>query len=165
MEPLTSGMWKNRGSSVVFHPNLLGPLLSAGCMVSLREALSWMKNWPANPPGNGKTVLVGGLEAALEVLSPEDAEELLRSQVKAFIHEFQAQWDQCGLVFGFGCSASRFQVDPSEHVLFVGPGNRIVPLSSALWNGSAVQDMYKLMFRNSTTGKDEPGGFYVRRLS
>ena len=165
MQDMTASTWLRRGSSVVFHQDLLGPLISAGCLVSLREALSWMKAWPANPPGNGQTVLVGGLEAALEVMTPDGAEEFLRSQIKAFIHEVQSQWDQRGLVFGFGCSASRFLVDPSEQVLFAGPGDRVVRLSSGMWNGSATQDMNRLVVRNSSTGRDEPGGFYVRRLS
>ncbi len=165
MEDMTSSGWQRRGSSVVFHSSLLGPLIDAGCLVSLREALGWMKAWPVEPCGNRQTVLVGGLETALEVLEPQEAEEFLRSRMKAFIHEFQGRWDQRGLVFGFGCPASRFQVDAFEDVRFLGPGQRSVRLSMTLWNSSARQDMYRILVRDASTGRQEAGGFYVRRLS
>lgn len=165
MEDMTSSGWQRRGSSVVFHPKLLGPLIDAGCMVSLREALGWMKSWPATAPGNGQTVLVAGLETVLEVVAPQEAEEFLRSRIKAYIHEFQSHWDQRGLVFGFGCPASRFRVDAFEDVKFTGPGERGVGLSMNLWNGSAREDMCRILVDDTGTGRQEVGGFYVRRLS
>ena len=73
MQDMTSSMWRRKGSSVVFHPELLGPLISADCLVSLRRALGWIGNWPAEAPGDGNTVLVSGLEAVLEVMEPEEA--------------------------------------------------------------------------------------------
>lgn len=165
MQAMTSSTWLRRGSSVVFHSELLGPLIHDGCLVSLRTALGWLKNWPNDPPGNGSTVLVGGLEAALEVMDKAEAEAFLRGKVKAFIQEFQSIWDQRGLVFGFGCPAKRFELDAYEDVLFRCPGDKVIKLSSAMWNGSAKQDMLQLMVKNEQTGKEEPGGFYVRRLS
>ena len=165
MEPMTHDSWKRRGSSVVFHPQLLGPLIDDGCLVSLRTALGWLKAWPAEPPGNGDTVLVGGLEAALEVMNKTEADAFLRGRMKALIQEFQSIWDQRGLVFGFGCPAKRFKVDPFENVLFRCPGDRTIQLSAAMWNGSAKQDMSQLMVTDEQTGKQEMGGFYVRRLS
>ena len=165
MQEMTSSTWLRRGSSVVFHPQLLGPLIHDDCLVSLRTALEWLKGWPADPPGNGSTVLVGGLEAALEVMDEDEAEVFLRGKVKAFVQEFQSIWDQRGLVFGFGCPAKRFKVDAFENVLFRCPGDKAIQLSAALWNGSARQDMFQLMAQNEQSGKQERGGFYVRRLS
>jgi len=166
MDEMTASTWQRRGSSVVFHSKLLGPLIDAGCMVSLRDALGWLKSWPSEPPGESPTVLIAGLETVLEVLDPPGAEEFLRTRVKAFIDQFQEHWDQRGLVFGFGCPAGRFKVDPTfEDVLFEGPGNRTVRLSAGLWNGAARQDMLRIVVKDEQTGRDEPGGFYVRRLS
>ena len=165
MEPMTRDLWLRRGSSVVFHPQLLGPLIEDGCLVSLRTALGWLRDWPDEPPGNGSTVLVGGLEAALEVMDEDEADVFLRGKVKGFVQEFQSIWDQRGLVFGFGCPAKRFKLDSFENVLFRCPGDKMIPLSAHLWNGSAGQDMFQLMVKNEETGKQESGGFYVRRLS
>ena len=164
MQDMTSSMWRRKGSSLVFHQDLLGPLISADCLVSLRQALGWIGNWPADAPGDGNTVLVAGLEAVLEVMKPEEAEDFLRGRVRELIHEFQRHWDQRGLVFGFGCSHKQFEQDAFDHVLFKGPGNRVMRLSESLWNGSATHDMYRIMTTNAD-GKDEPGGFHVRRLS
>lgn len=165
MQDMSASTWLRRGSSVVFHQEMLGPLISAGCLVSLREALGWIRAWPAEPPGNGDTVLIGGLETCLEVMASDEADDFLRGRMKGFIQEFQSHWDQRGLVFGFGCSASRFKVDTFEDVLFACPGDRIVRLSAGLWNGSAKQDMFRLVTENPTTKRQEAGGFYVRRLS
>lgn len=166
MEDMTGTAWKRRGSCVVFHPDLLGPLIAVGCQVSLRDALGWMKTWPDDPPCNCPTVLVVGLEASLEVMDVDEADQFLRGRMKAFIQEFQSRWDQRGLVFGFGCSPSCFVVRASdEEVLFTCADGKTIRLSAGLWNGAAKQDMCRLMVKNAATGRDEPAGFYVRRLS
>ena len=50
MRDISSSAWHRRGSSIVYHRNLLVPLIASGAMVSLREALAWVKNWPLEPP-------------------------------------------------------------------------------------------------------------------
>jgi len=115
-------------------------------------------------PGTQRTILVSGLEACLEVMKPQEAEDFLRSKIKELILEFQSHWD-AGLVFGFGCSANHFRVDTFDAVLFKCPGGQEVKLSDGLWNGAARHDMCKLMVTNSQTDRQELGGFYVRRLS
>jgi hypothetical protein len=165
MREMNATTWRRRGSSVVYHKCMLGPLIASGCLISLREALGWMRTWPKRPPGDGPTVLIAGLEACLEVLSAPDGEEFLRHRIKPFIQEFQSQWDQCGLVFGFGCSPKRFRVDPHDDVLFSVPGSGELRFSASLWNGAARQDMYHLLVTDPDSKQPASGGFYVRRLS
>jgi hypothetical protein len=165
MREMSSSAWQRRGSSVVYHRHMLGPLIAAGCLMSLREALGWLHNWPDAPPGNGQTVLVGGLETSLEVLSPAEAEDFLRRRVQPFISVLQSRWDQRGLVFGFGCPSQRFRINTHEEVLFSHPQGGVVRLSSSLWNGAAGQDMYRLFTKDPATNQLVPGGFHVRRLS
>jgi hypothetical protein len=120
MREMSSSAWLRRGSSIVFDKHSLGELITEGCLISLREALSWMKAWPSQAPGQGQTVLVGGLEACLEVMPQEDAEAFLRNRVKPLVLEFQSRWDQRGLVFGFGTPEWSFQVTAArEEVLFL----------------------------------------------
>ena len=102
MRDMSSSAWLRRGSSIVFDRFTLGPLIGEGALVSMREALRWMNAWPAEPPGNGRTVLVGGLETLLDVLDPLAAMDFLKKRLNPFVQEFQARWDQRGLVFGFG---------------------------------------------------------------
>jgi len=165
MREMGASTWRRRGSSVVYDKGMLGPLIASGSLVSLREALGWMRAWPTAPPSDGQTVLIGGLETCLEVLSLSDGEDFLRRRMKSFIQEFQSRWDQCGLVFGFGCSPKRFRVDPHDDVLFTIPGSGELRLSASLWNGAARQDMYHLLTTDPDSKQQVSGGFYVRRLS
>jgi len=165
MREMSSSAWQRRGSSVVYNRHMLGPLIAAGCLVSLREALGWLWAWPDEPLGNRDTVLVGGLETCLEVLSPSEAEDFLQRRVKALILEFQSRWDQRGLVFGFGCPSQRFRINAQEEVLFSHPQGGAVRLSSSLWNGAVSQDLYRLSTKDAATNQLVPGGFHVRRLS
>jgi len=93
MREMSSSAWLRRGSSIIFDRITLGPLIGGSALVSLREALGWMKSWPLKPPGNGQTVLVGGIETFLEILEPRDAERFLRNRIKPFVQEFQERWD------------------------------------------------------------------------
>jgi hypothetical protein len=165
MREMSSSAWQRRGSSVVYSRLMLGPLIAVGCLVSLREVLSWLRKWPDEPPGNVHTVLVGGLETCLEVLPPAETEGFLQRRIRPLILEFQSRWDQRGLVFGFGCPSQRFRVDVQENVLFSHPGGGVVRLSSGLWNGAARQDIYRLFTKDPSTNQLAPGGFHVRRLS
>lgn len=61
MEDITSNAWRRVGSSVIWSPALLGPLVLSGEAVPLRVALGWMKQgFPQSPPGGHATVLVAG---------------------------------------------------------------------------------------------------------
>lgn len=67
MEEMTSSSWKRKGSSIVWSPELLGPLILAAEATPLREVLAWRDGkFPALPPAGGKTVLVGGLQTVLD---------------------------------------------------------------------------------------------------
>jgi hypothetical protein len=161
---MSSSSWLRRGSSIVFDRYALGPLISGGALVSLREALGWMHAWPSEPPGSGQTVLVGGLETFLDVLEPTAAQEFLKNRVKPFVQEFQACWDQRGLVFGFGTHERSFEVTASdEEVLFVRRDGERVRLSYSLWDGSATMNVTRLI--RDEQGKSITVGYYVARIS
>ncbi|MEI7636724.1 MAG: hypothetical protein WCJ37_05420 [Syntrophus sp. (in: bacteria)] len=164
MQDMSSSSWQRRGSSIVFNRDILGPLIGSGALVSLREALGWMNAWPVEPPGRGQTVLVGGIETLLDVLEPGKAQEYLINIVNPFVQEFQAQWDQRGLVFGFGAHERSFEVTASdEEILYIRRNGERVRLSHSLWNGSATMNMARLI--RDEHGKIIPIGYYVARIS
>jgi len=166
MIEIESDRWRRLGSSIVWDSAALAPLLSAGCLVSLREALSWRKAWPADPPCGSDTVLVGGLEACLDLLSRDEAEQFLRAQIKPLILDFQRRWDQRGLVFGFAASANAFIVEPlSDEVLFVRRNQSRVRLSFAMWDGSANLNLIRLVQPASNSKGRTPIGYHVQRIS
>ena len=166
MRDLSSTTWQRRGSSVIWDRDALGPLLAADCLVSLRQVLGWRDHWPAEPPGNGSTVLVGGLETCLEVLVPEEAERFLRGTIKPFIIEFQAHWDQRGMVFGFGTSQHSFRLEgATEELYFVRRDRRHVRLSFAMWDGSSTLNLTRLLREDPQTRNRATIGYYVQRIS
>jgi hypothetical protein len=123
-----------------------------------------MNAWPAEPPGNGQTVLVCGIETFLEVMEPAEAQNFLKSRVKPFVQEFQARWDQRGLVFGFGTHERSFELTAAdEEVLFIRRDGEPVRLSYSLWDGSATMNVARLI--REEQGRCITTGFYVARIS
>jgi hypothetical protein len=164
MRDMSSSAWLRRGSAIVFDRFTLGPLISGGTLVSMREALRWMHAWPAEPPGNGQTVLVCGIETFLDVMEPAEAQNFLRNRVNPFVQEFQARWDQLGLVFGFGTHERSFELTASdEEVLFIRRDGERVRLSYSLWEGSATMNLARLI--RAEQGKRIMVGYYVARIS
>lgn len=164
MRDMSSSAWLRRGSSIVFDRFTLGPLIGGGALVSMREALRWMNAWPVEPPGNGQTVLVVGLETLLDVLDPLAAMDFLKKRLNPFVQEFQARWDQRGLVFGFGTHERSFALTASdEEVLFIRRDGERVRLSYSLWDGSATMNVARLI--RDEQGKSITVGYYVARIS
>jgi hypothetical protein len=123
-----------------------------------------MNAWPTEPPSNGDTVLVCGIETFLEVMEPGEAQRFLRGRVRPFVQEFQARWDQRGLVFGFGTHERSFELTASDQeVLFVRRDGERVRLSHSLWDGSATMNMARLIWDEQ--GKSVTAGYYVARIS
>jgi len=164
MRDMSSSGWLRRGSSIVFDRLILGPIISSGALVSIREALRWVSAWPAEPPVKSQTVLVCGVETILDVMEPDEAQNFLKSRVKPFIQEFQARWDQRGLVFGFGAHENSFEVkSSSEEVLFKRRDNKNVRLSYSLWDGSSSMNITRLI-REEQENRITVG-YYVARIS
>ena len=164
MRDMSSSAWLRRGSSIVFDRVTLGPLIGGGALVSMREALGWINAWPAEPPGGGSTVLVFGIETFLDVLERAEAQEFLKNRVKPFVQEFQARWDQRGLVFGFGSHERSFDLTASdEEVLFVRRDGERIRLSYPLWDGSATMNVARLI--REEQGRRITVGYYVARIS
>lgn len=164
MREMSSTAWLRRGSSIVFDRLTLGPLIGGGALVSMREALRWMNPWPSQPPGSGPTVLVCGIETFLDVMEPAEAQDFLKNRVKPFVQEFQARWDQRGLVFGFGTHERSFELTVSdEEVLFIRRDGERVRLSYSLWDGSATMNVARLI--RDEQGKSITVGYYVARIS
>ncbi len=163
MRDMSSSAWLRRGSSIVFDRLALGLLIGGGPLFSIRESLRWMNDWPTEPPNN-PTVLVCGIETYLDVMDSDEAEKFLKNRVKPFVQEFQTQWDQCGLVFGFGTHEKSFELRASdEEVLFIRRDGEPIRLSYSLWDGSATMNVARLI-------RDEQGtnitiGYHVGRIS
>ncbi|NPV69260.1 MAG: hypothetical protein HPY55_01270 [Firmicutes bacterium] len=166
METLSSSVWQRKGSSVVFDGAVLGPLISEGAVVSLREALGWLREPPSALPVPGRTVLISGLQALVETLPPEEVTRFLVNRVEPLIKEIQGRWPEHGVVFGFAAHQKAFTETPMDDaVLFHRRDRHIINLSDGLWNGSAPGYIKRIVRAGDDPNQEVIVGYYVGRLS
>lgn len=169
MQDMTSQTWQRMGNSIVWSPELLGPLILGGEALPLRTVLGWMKHgFPDTPPGGGKTVLVGGLQAALESFlphEPESAFRWLRHNIMPLVRECQRHWDAKGLIFAMDGPDKLFNFNEADELVYFGRDkerSKQIKLTLGLWNGAATgKDVFRLLVENTK----EVGGYYVKRVS
>lgn len=177
MEELTSSKWKRRGSSLVWHPALLGDLVPAIEAVPLRTLLGWMETgFPEDPPGStpegvAQTVLVGGLQTIVETMSqtatPDEVAAWLRTNILGVNRVWKTHWPSVGLVFIMDGPASLFEFNEGDEIVYFGRGRdraKKVQLSVAIWNGAASgAGAYRIIAEKD--GTREVGGYHVDWLS
>lgn len=178
MKELTSTKWKRRGSSIVWHPGLLGDLIEKIEPVPLRTLLAWQKSgFPPSPPDGGQTVLVGGLQTVVETMMQtqtlDDVAEWLRLNILGTVRIWKTHWPNVGLVFVMDGPGGLFEFNEADELVYFGRGRdraKKVKLSGAIWNGAASSaGAYKLPVPKpdspATTTAGEIGGYYVEWLS
>jgi hypothetical protein len=167
MQELTSTRWHRSGSSIVWAPELLAPLITGGDAVPMRTVLEWYHHgFPESPPADRKTVLVGGLQTVLGSFREVDAAYgWLRQNLLPLVRAFQEHWDRVGLVFGMDGPAKLFTCNEADDLVYFGKGNEKaakVRLTLGIWNGAATGGgVYQLPVPESK----EIGGYYVERVS
>lgn len=167
MEEMTSTSWKRRGSSIVWSPELLAPLITEGEAVPLRSVLSWLHTgFPASPPGDRQTILVGGLQTVLDALpDTETAYAWLRKYVLPLCQECGDKWERVGLVFGMDGPGRLFTHNESDDLVYFGKASdrgKQVALTRGIWNGAATgSGAYKLIDEATKV----VGGYHVQRVS
>ena len=170
MMEMTASTWRRTGSSIVWHPDLLADLIGDIEPTPLRVLLGWLKtSFPENPPANKRTVLVGGLQTAVETMMQtmpaETICDWLRANVLATVRAWKSHWPDVGLVFVMDGPASLFEFNEGDEIVYFGRGRdrgKKVKLSLAIWNGAASgAGAYQLLVEKSR----DVGGYFVRWLS
>ena len=86
MKRLLDSVWQRRGVSWIWDDEALYTVARPSEVLSLRELLQAGKNWPDDLPSNdGNTLVVAGLDACIDLLSPTDAETWLGDDLKAAV--------------------------------------------------------------------------------
>lgn len=166
MESISTTVWQRKGSCVIFDKESLGSFISDGAVVSLRQALTWPKSLPSNPPVPDRTILISGLETVIETMEPAKAEEFLTRRIRPLLIHLQNRWTGCGVVFGFTSHNKSFEETAlNEEVLFRRRDRKNVRLSEGLWDGSATVNMKRVVREGGKPGEEVIIGYYVARIS
>ena len=170
MKEMDSTSWRRMGSSIVWSPELLGPLIREVEAVPLRAALGWMQDgFPDEPPGDSQTILIGGVQTVLDTLmttsSADEAYEWLRQNVLPFVRAVRSQWDRVGVVFGMDGPGKLFTLNEADDLVYFGKSrdrDHQVRITLGIWNGASTgQGAYQLL----VPGTNEVGGYHVKRVS
>ncbi|BBO67932.1 hypothetical protein DSCA_18620 [Desulfosarcina alkanivorans] len=166
MDTISNNVWQRRGSCVIFDQKSLGPFIADGSVISLRQALTWSKGLPANPPVSGRTILISGLETVIETTEPQEAEDFLSCRIRPLLIHLQNRWTDCGVVFGFTSHHKAFEETAlEEEVLFRRRDRKQIRLSEGLWDGSATVNMKRVVREGDQSKEEVIVGYYVARIS
>jgi hypothetical protein len=108
-------VWKRRGTSWLWDEEARNLVCEAAQVWSLRQFLQSVGNWPDDLPSNGNdTLVVAGLEASLDLLTPEDAEAWLGDAIKQAILSFQDFYGGvAALIFWLPAGQGRIKFHPA----------------------------------------------------
>ena len=113
MKQVLDSVWQRRGVSWIWDDEAFSAVTKASEVFSLRELLRATKSWPDELPSNGgNTLVVAGLDACLDLLSPVHADSWLASDLKTAILSFQDEYSgEAALIFWLPTGQRRFQTD------------------------------------------------------
>ena len=166
MDTISNTVWQRKGSCILFDQDSLAPFVTDGAIISFREALGWIKDFPATPPVKGKTIVICGLETMIETLPEDEIDDYLIGRIRPLLIELQNRWPACGIVFGFPSHPSAFEESPmQEEVIFKRRDRIKVRLSEGLWDGSATVNMKRILDVERNPKQEIVIGYYVARIS
>lgn len=168
--PLTDDVWTRRGVNVLWDGEALARLGAATRAVSLRRFFELgAAGWPEaeTPLVNDAALLVAGLDAAIDALEPEEADDWLSQTVYPRIHGFQNAFDgQCALIFWMA-DPGRWRENSGEGTFDWHLGGKhkgqLLPLGRCLWDGAYVG--VRRIEETPAGGKPRWIGLYLPRIS
>lgn len=168
MRQLRDTVWQRRGTSWVWDDEARNQICAANEVWSLRQFLRACKgpgNWPDDLPSNGgKTLVVGGLDGSLDLLTPPDAEAWLGDAIKPAILSFQDEWGSDGaLVFWLPGGHNRFTANAATDDvgwLCHAPYEQQIEIGRILW-GRANDYPQEILLREGA----KPAGLFHLRIT
>ena len=173
MQTISDIRWGHLGVGLLWGPGVLKQLSRPEEARTIRELFAIARQWPEELPSNGgRTLVVVGLEASLDVLSVDDAcawlEQAIRPVVLGFQDEYQGQ---AGLVFWLPSGKQRVTMNrASETYLWRCGGQqagRDLELGRILWSGAEADVQRVMDGTEKNRDADGPGwvGLYHPRIS
>jgi hypothetical protein len=160
------------GISLLWDAEVLNQICSAESVRSLRQFLClFHAGWPEETLRlvNSRTLVIGGLEAAMDTLNPQEAVEWLEQTVYAAVRDFQDNvadgGGEAALIFWFadGRRIWHRASDNTHHWHCSGEfGQQSLPIGRCIWNG-AESSVRKLV--TEADNKQRHIGLFLRRIS
>lgn len=165
--------WMICGISLLWDAKALNEICPPDSVRSLREFLRLHQaQWPESSLAlvNGRTLVIAGLEAAMDTLNPQDAVEWLEQKVYPAVRDFQDNvadgGGEAALIFWLA-DAKRIwhrAADNTNHWHCSGEHQgRSIPIGRCIWNG-AEPSVRRIMVVGSDS-KPENVGLFLRRIS
>ena len=142
---LLDDVWQRKGISVIWDNTILAKLVKDNRAISLREFFSYYENgWPDDdmPFINSDLLLVAGLDAALDTLEAQNAEEWVTQEVYKRIYDFQSWAEgQYALVFWMTKQDRWKEHLENNRYTWLCDGKdrgKEIELGSGIWNGAQL---------------------------
>lgn len=166
MGEITGNIWLQTGTSIVWDADALYQAAERGKTVSLREALEWAESMPDEPPDGVRTVLVTGLQAAIDVAGHDGVVPTLE-RVRRLIRQQSRRWPEAAIVFAVQ-DRTRFRVSPpSGSILMRRLDGNGLDLGHTLWGGAGRDADLLVDLRRDTKNRETRVeiGYWLRRVS
>lgn len=166
MKALRDSVWQRCGTSWIWDAQALSLVTKVNEVNSLRQFLQMVGHWPDDlPSNNGNTLVVAGLDACLDLLIPEEAEQWLESVIKPAVLSFQDFYESEGaLVFWLPSGHGRIQINPATDAvtwLCGHPHNKEkLDFGRILW-GEATEYPQEIMLPDSS----KSAGLFHKRIT
>jgi len=142
---LLDDVWQRKGVSVIWDNSVLAKLMNNNRAISLREFFYYYETgWPDDDITfiNNDLLLVAGLDAALDTLEAQNAEEWVTQEVYKRIYDFQ-NWaeGQYALVFWMSKQDRWKEHLESNRYTWLCDGKdrgKEIELGSGIWNGAQL---------------------------
>jgi hypothetical protein len=170
---LHDNTWIRFGTSLLWDAEALNSVCSPESVRSLREFLRLHEaGWPEDALKlvNNRTLVVAGLEAAMDTVNPEEAVEWLEKKVYQAVLDFQENVADGGreaallLWLADRKRLTHKAADNSYHWLCSGEHRQqSIPLGRCIWNGA--EDSVRRIITTNADQKEVWAGLFLPRIS
>jgi hypothetical protein len=170
---LHDNTWMGCGVSLLWDAEALTGICSPDAVRSLRDLLRLHQaGWPEDSLNliNNRTLVIAGLEAAMDTLSPQAAVEWLEQKVYPAVRDFQDNVADGGaeaaLIFWFADPKRLFHrpADDTHHWHCSGEHRQhSIPIGRCIWNGA--ESSVRRIVTVDADKKQRDIGLFLRRIS
>jgi hypothetical protein len=166
---LEDSVWRDRGFTLLWGADALAGMKVEEA-ISLRQLFALRQEWPEELPSReGDAVVVAGLDASLDCLSPADAASWLQEDVAQLLLDFQSRYEsQAALIFWLPGGRARVRGEASGHYHWECAGQhgaQSLPIGRLLWSGAELEARRIVQGQDANPDGASWIGLYLPRIS